>query len=96
MAVPAPLPPSSQIETLPAALVRARAVADANRLRALARVALRDGAPMPELRAFNARAAARRVLAHARSTLLAREPSLAREPEKAARPEPAALADLAA
>ncbi|MER2267252.1 hypothetical protein [Methylobacterium oxalidis] len=93
MAVPAPLPPSSQIETLPAALVRA--VADANRLRALARVALRDGAPMPELRAFNARAAARRVLAHAR-TLLAREPALAREPEKAARPEPAALADLAA
>ncbi|WP_174804947.1 hypothetical protein [Methylobacterium oxalidis] len=87
--MPAPLPPSSQIETLPAALVRARAVADANRLRALARVALRDGAPMPELRAFNARAAARRVLAHARILM-------EREAAETARPEPTALAELAA
>ncbi|GBU19049.1 MULTISPECIES: hypothetical protein [Methylobacterium] len=51
----------------PVAVLRARALADANRLRALACVALRDGAPHAGMRACNARTAARRVLAHART-----------------------------
>ncbi|MEA1834395.1 hypothetical protein U8607_20080 [Methylobacterium durans] len=71
MAVPALLASSSQIEIEPRALARARAIADACRFRALARSALRDGAPMAELRSSNARAAARRLLAHARTLALA-------------------------
>lgn len=51
----------------PVTIVRARALADAKRLRRLACVALRDGAPRAGLRAANARAAARSVLAHARA-----------------------------
>ncbi|MCE4222374.1 hypothetical protein HCU64_01300 [Methylobacterium sp. C25] len=50
----------------PVATIRARAAADARFLRALARTALADGLPRPELRALNARNAARRVLDHAR------------------------------
>lgn len=50
----------------PAFCLRARALADARQLRALANVALRDGAPRAGLRAANARAAARKVIAHAR------------------------------
>ncbi|AWN40117.1 hypothetical protein DK389_05645 [Methylobacterium durans] len=66
MAITAPLQPVPLRDVSPVALMRARAVADANCLRALARAALRDGAPKPQLRAGNARAAAHRVLAHAR------------------------------
>ncbi|WP_050783308.1 hypothetical protein [Methylobacterium nodulans] len=44
------------------AALRARAIADANQLRALAFVALRDGMPMAELRSSNARSAARSIL----------------------------------
>lgn len=51
----------------PTAILRARALADAKRFRALACVALRDGAPRATLRAANARAAARSVLRHARA-----------------------------
>lgn len=50
----------------PVAALRARAIADANRLRALAFVALRDGMPNGTRRAANARASARAVLKHAR------------------------------
>lgn len=50
----------------PVAIVRARAAADARHLRALARTARIDGLPKAELRSANARAAARRVLDHAR------------------------------
>ena len=50
----------------PAVALRRRAVADANALRALAWVALRDGMPRAETRAASSRAAARAVIAHAR------------------------------
>lgn len=50
----------------PAAAITSRALNDARRLRALAHVALRDGMPKAELRASNARKAARSVLRHAR------------------------------
>ena len=46
--------------------LRARAASDANRFRALAWIALRDGSPRGELRAANARAAARFILRHAK------------------------------
>ena len=49
---------------------RAVAIANANWFRAMARRALRDGAPRPELRAANARAAARIVLRQARRDAL--------------------------
>ncbi|MGU3540503.1 hypothetical protein [Methylobacterium sp. A54F] len=58
-----PLPAAG---TEPVAVLRARARADADRFRRLAAVALRDGAPRGALRAANARAAARSVLAYAR------------------------------
>lgn len=45
---------------------RARAVAHANQLRALAWIALRDGAPHGAMRAATARTAARRILQHER------------------------------
>ncbi len=48
------------------AAVRAKARAEAQLLRALAFVALRDGMPHAETRAANARAAARSVLGFAR------------------------------
>ncbi|WP_407519943.1 hypothetical protein [Methylobacterium oryzisoli] len=48
------------------AAVRAKARAEAQHLRALAFVALRDGMPHAESRAANARAAARSVLGFAR------------------------------
>lgn len=54
------------LEQDPAAALRSRAISDAHRFRALARIALRDGSPKPELRAAHARAAARSVLGHAR------------------------------
>ena len=50
----------------PAVPIRLRAAADTRRLRALAAIALRDGAPHGALRAANARAAAHAVIAHAR------------------------------
>jgi hypothetical protein len=50
----------------PAAVIRARAAANARSLLSLAHVARRDGLPHAEMRAANARAAARNVLAHAR------------------------------
>ncbi|AWN39030.1 hypothetical protein DK427_15085 [Methylobacterium radiodurans] len=45
---------------------RAKAVAHANQLRALAWAALRDGAPHGAMRAATARTAARRILQHER------------------------------
>ncbi|GJD51554.1 hypothetical protein OPKNFCMD_4309 [Methylobacterium crusticola] len=48
------------------AKLRVRAIANARQLKALAFVALRDGMPKAELRASNARAAARSVLGFAR------------------------------
>lgn len=50
----------------PNVALRARAIADANALRRLAWVALRDGMPRAEARAATSRAAARAVIAHAR------------------------------
>ncbi|GEP11582.1 hypothetical protein [Methylobacterium gnaphalii] len=50
----------------PVSAIRARAAADARFLRALARSARVDGLPHSELRATNARIAARNVLDHAR------------------------------
>ena len=47
--------------------LRATAFSDANRFRALAWIALKDGSPRADLRASNARAAARSVLRHAKS-----------------------------
>lgn len=49
---------------------RARAVAHANQLRALAWIALRDGAPHGAMRAATARTAARRILQHERRAAL--------------------------
>ena len=66
MTMPAPLRPTPYHEVSPVSLTRARAIADANRFRALARAALRDRAPKAELRAANARAAVRSILAHVR------------------------------
>ena len=45
----------------------ARALNDAKRFRALAWIALRDGSPNGELRAANARAAARSIIGNARA-----------------------------
>ena len=50
----------------PVSTIRTRAAADARFLRALARTARIDGLPHSELRATNARKAARTVLDHAR------------------------------
>lgn len=63
----------------PVAAIRIRAAADARQLRALARAALRDGMPKSDLRSANARAAARRVVEHARrlSSLRPRAPEMA-------------------
>lgn len=47
--------------------LRTRALHDAKRFRALAWIALSDGLPKGDLRAANARAAARSVIRHARS-----------------------------
>ncbi|GJD88998.1 hypothetical protein BHAOGJBA_2523 [Methylobacterium hispanicum] len=49
---------------------RARAAAHANQLRALAWIALRDGAPHGAMRAATARTAARRILQHERRAAL--------------------------
>ncbi|GJD77693.1 hypothetical protein [Methylobacterium gregans] len=49
---------------------RATAVAHANQLRALAWIALRDGAPHGAMRAATARTAARRILQHERRAAL--------------------------
>ncbi len=49
---------------------RAKAVAHANQLRALAWAALRDGAPHGAMRAATARTAARRILQHERRALV--------------------------
>ena len=67
-------------ETSPVSLTRARAIADANHFRALAREALRDGAPKAELRAANARAAVRSILAHVRCMSAFAQP-VARSPK---------------
>ena len=58
----------------PPVALRARAIADANALRALAWAALRDGSPKAELRAAAARSSARAVIVHARrlSAILAK------------------------
>ena len=65
-------------ETLVAAVERDRIKAQILHLRALARSAARDGAPMATLRVANARAATRSLLRHARRSA------------DQARPEPAA------
>ncbi len=49
---------------------RAKAVAHANQLRALAWAALRDGAPHGAMRAATARTAARRILQHERRAVV--------------------------
>jgi hypothetical protein len=49
---------------------RAKAVGHANQLRALAWVALRDGAPHGAMRAATARIAARRILQHERRAVV--------------------------
>ncbi len=54
----------------PVADIRLRAAADARFLLALARKARRDGLPNSELRATNAKAAARKVVEHARRSSL--------------------------
>ena len=74
MTMPAPLRPIPLNEVSPVSLTRARAIADANRFRALARAALRDGAPKAELRAANTRAAARGILAHVRRVSVFAQP----------------------
>ncbi|WP_430911212.1 hypothetical protein [Methylobacterium sp. sgz302541] len=66
MAAPSLEDTTSNRDRDPVSILRARALADARQLRLLACVALRDGAPRADLRAANARAAARSVLAHAR------------------------------
>ena len=58
--------PGAILSRDPAAALRSRAITDAKRFRAFARIALSDGNPRAELRAAHARAAARSVLAHAR------------------------------
>lgn len=60
-------PSSAMTGDLAMTELRAIALRDANRFRALAWTALRDGSPRGDLRAANARAAARSVLRHARS-----------------------------
>ena len=54
------------IEIVGLAGKHAETIAQANRFRALAWAALRDGAPKSELRAAHARAAVRSLLQHAR------------------------------
>ena len=56
-----PIRPPAQV-----AAIRARAIADANRLRGLACATSRDGLPQANLRALNARAAARSILRFAK------------------------------
>ena len=59
---------------------RAQSIVLAHRLRALAWVALRDGAPKAELRAANARSAARIVLRHAKQASVLGRMILGHEP----------------
>ena len=64
---------SNAHERVPATDRRAVAIANALWFRALAQRALRDGAPKAELRAANARAAARIVRRQARREALVRQ-----------------------
>ena len=66
MTVEAPAHVISHYAETTGELDRVRSIETAHKLRALAWVALRDGAPKAELRAANARSAARIVLRHAK------------------------------